>query len=153
MIFWIILIAYIEYYSIGVTILAKRSGVKKYGLCMIPFVSFFYMNKLVPDFKVLSIKVEKWGVLVIELVVISLAAFVYSQWGMANLPEISSKPLTQIMLVPICACMGILYLSIVSSTLKALFLMKSDFKLQWLVCATLLPIPFLLTMAGNKKID
>lgn len=38
---WIVFLAYMEIYSVGVTVLAKKSGMQRYGLCLIPFVSFF----------------------------------------------------------------------------------------------------------------
>ncbi len=151
MIGWIIFAIFLEYYSVGVTVLAKRNGMKNYGLCMIPFYSMFYMNKALGSFTVWSIKVEKWGRLAIELTLVCLGAYLYSQWGANHLTPQNAQPLAQIMRVPICACIFIGYLSFVNSTAKALFLMGAEFKCQWLVCALLLPIPFLLAFAGQKR--
>lgn len=150
MIWWAVFFIFIEYYSVGVMIYAKNNGMKNYGLCLIPFFAFFYMNEKICGFNVLGIKVSKWGQLTAELFIVCLLAFICTEWGAAHLTERNSIPLKQIMIIPILTSVLIFYLSMVKSTLRFIFLTRSEHKLQWLSCMLLLPIPFFIARVKAK---
>lgn len=149
---WIIFAVFIELYAVGMTVLAKHSQMKNYGLCLIPFVAFFYVDKILPNgFSALSIKIKSLGKLVITLLIVSLASYVYMQWGINNLPEKEIVPITQLMLVPISICFIIFWVALVSSTLTLMFGFGMEFKCENLVCILLIPIPFIMLFINRKK--
>lgn len=150
MVGWIVFLLFMELYGAGVAVYAKSRGMKNYALCLIPFVPFFVMDKLTGGFKVATIWVRKWGVLVIELVVISLAAYLYAQWGIHTLTERNIGPLIQIMWLPVAACLLVFYLTAIQATRKILFMTRRSFRFDWLLCMTLVAIPILTMVCGTK---
>ena len=149
---WIIFAIYIELFAVGMTFLAKNSQMKKYCLCLIPFVAFFYVDKILPNgFSALSIKIKNLGRLVITLVIVSILAYIYMQWGRNNLPEKEIGPITQLMLVPIVICVIILWVALVSATLTLMFGFGIEFKCEKLVCALLITIPFILIFINRNN--
>ena len=150
--YWIIVGVFIELYAVGMTVLAKNSQIKHYGLCLIPFVAFFYVDKILPQgFSVLSIQVKRFGRSVITLVLVSLGAYLYMQWGVNNLPEKEIVPITQLMFVPIGICLIIFWATVVSSTLTLMFGFGVEFKFEKLVCLLLIPVPFVLLFINRGK--
>ncbi len=149
---WIAFAIFIELYAVGMTALAKKSQMKNYALCLIPFVAFFYVDKILPDgFSAMTIKIKNFGKLVIILVIISLGAYVYMQWGVNNLPEKEIKPITQLMLVPITISIIIFWVALVSSTLTLMFGFGLEFKYEKLVCLLFISIPFLMFFINKNK--
>lgn len=149
---WIVFAVFIELYAVGMTVLAKNSQMKNYGLCLIPFVAFFYVDKIMPDgFSALSIKIQSFGKLVVTLLLVSIGAYLYMQWGVHNLPEKEIVPITQLMLVPISICLIIFWLALVYSTLTLMFGFGIEFKCEGLVCMLLFPIPFIMMFMNRSK--
>lgn len=149
---WIVFAIFIELFAVGMTVLAKKSQMKKYCLCLIPFVAFFYVDKILPNgFSALSIKIKGLGRLVITLVIISICAYAYMQWGCKNLPEKEIEPITQLMLVPIVICVIILWVALVAATLTLMFGFGMEFKCEKLVCMLLIPIPVILILMNRNN--
>lgn len=149
---WIIFAVFIELYAIGMTVLAKNSQMKNYGLCLIPFVAFFYVDKLLPDgFTALAIKIKGFGKLVIVLLLVSIGAYIYMQWGINNMPEAEIEPIIQLMLVPIGISLIIFWVALVASTLTLMFGFGIEFKCEKLVCILLITVPFLLMFMNKDK--
>ena len=149
---WIAFAIFIELYAIGMTALAKKSQMKNYALCLIPFVAFFYVDKILPNgFSAFTIKINALGKLVVKLVIVSIAAYIYMQWGVHNLPEKEIQPLTQLMLVPICMCVIVFWVALVSSTLTLIFGFGTEIKCERLICILLISIPFLLLAINKDK--
>ncbi len=150
MIGWIIFLAYMELYSAGVMLLAKKCGIGRYGLCLIPFVSFFFVDRITGGFSVCGIRVSKWGRQVIVLAVISLCATAYALWGVSHLTADNSAPLVQVMWVPIAFCILVFWLGTAFSAVRILFLLNASFRLDWLVCALFITVPFLFMFVRNR---
>ncbi len=149
---WIAFAIFVELYGVGVTVLAKSSQMKNYALCLIPFVAFFYVDKILPDgFSALTIKINALGKLVVKLLIVSIAAYIYMQWGVHNLPEKEIEPITQLMMVPIGICLIVFWVALVSSTLTLMFGFGAEIKCERLICILVLPIPFLLMFINKNK--
>ena len=57
---WIVFAVFLEMYSVSMAMLARRTGIKYYGLCLIPFVAFFFLDKIFPKgFSVFGIRVKR----------------------------------------------------------------------------------------------
>ena len=147
---WIVFLVYMEIYSAGVMVLAKKFGLQKYGLCLIPFVSFFFVDRILGGFSVCGIRVRSMGKLVVKLVIVCLFATAYAYWGLAHLAADDSSPLVQIMWVPAAFSMVVFWLATVFSAVRILFVMRASFRLDWLVCALFITVPFLFMFVHNR---
>ncbi len=149
---WIAFAIFIELYAVGMTVLAKNSQMKNYALCLIPFVAFFYVDKILPDgFSAFTIKMNSLGKLAVKLVAVSIAAYIYMQWGVHNLPEKEIVPITQLMMVPISICIIVFWVALVSSTLTLMYGFGTEIKCERLICILLISIPFLLMLINKNK--
>ena len=147
---WIAFAIFIEMYAVGMTVLAKKSQMEHYWLCLIPLVAFFYVDKILPNgFSAFTIKFQSLGKLVVKLLVVSLAAYIYMQWGINNLPEKEITPITQLMMVPIGICLIIFWVGLVSSTLTLMFGFGVEFKCERLMCILMFPIPVLMFLINK----
>ena len=125
---------------------------KNYALCLIPFVAFFYVDKILPNgFTSFTIKTNSLGKLVVKLLVVSIVAYIYMQWGVHALPDKEIEPITQFMLVPISICVIVFWVALVSSTLTLIFGFGMEIKCEKLICILLIPIPFLLMFINKSK--
>lgn len=149
---WLIVVVYLELYSAGMAIFARKRGMKRPALCLIPFVSFFFVDKQLGGFTVLSIKVKSLGKLALKLFVISLAACLYAAWGSAHLSEKNIEPLRQIMWVPVSFCILIGWLTVARSAGELLWRNGGSFKGDRLLCALLLPVPFVLAFFKERAV-
>ena len=148
---WIIFFAFLELYSIGVMVLARRSGLKYYGWCLVPFVAFFYVDKILSNgFVAIVIKFKGLGRLSIKLLIICIAAFAYMSWGIKNLDPRNIEPLKQLALVPISFCLVALWMGIVASTLTLMFGFGMEFKGEKIVCMLLITIPVILLFLNRE---
>ncbi len=147
---WIVFLAYMEVYSAGVMLLAKRCNLRKYGLCLIPFVSFFYVDRILGGFSVCGIRVKSLGKLVIKLAIVCLLATIYANWGLTHLNAENSAPLVEVMWVPVAFSMIVFWLTTVFSAVRILFEMRASFRLDWLVCALFVTVPFLFMFVRNR---
>lgn len=119
-IFWIANIMFfvlLELYSVGVMFAAKRCG-EDYKKSLIPFYSFYLVQKIVNNFSVLTIPVQKFHVMFLELYLLATGALLYACWGSTNLPEISASALWEIMAVIIGIAVLAMYGSILVSSCK-----------------------------------
>lgn len=149
---WIVFAVFMEAYSVGMTILAYRTGMKNYGFCLIPFVAFFFLDKILPEgFTIIGIRVKKMGALVLKLFVVCLAVYLYMQWGITHLASRNIEPLQQIALVPIGICVIIFWTTITASTLALLFGFEVSFKGEVFVCALLFTAPVLLAVMNKER--
>lgn len=153
MIGWILFLVFIEYYSVGAAILAKKSGKNNWLLNLIPFAAFFYIEKYLPEgFKILTVPVKKWGKLTIILTAVCLAAYLYGLWGQSYFTVADNREaLTMILWLPAGACIAIFWLGAAASAAAVLNKNNATFRCCSLVCLTLLPIPFLLAGAQKEK--
>ena len=149
---WIAFAIFVELYAVGMTVLAKNSQMENYLLCLIPFVAFFYVDKILPDgFRSFTIKTNSFGKMIVKMVIISIAAYIYMQWGVHNLPEKEIEPITQLMMVPIGICILVFWVTLVSSTLTLMYGFGMDIPCERLICILLIPIPFLLMFINKNK--
>ena len=148
---WIILLIWIEIYSIGITILAKRNKTPYYAIYLIPFVSLFYVDKFTGGFKVMTIPVKKWGETILIFLVIVILSQIGCQWAITTLSAEMAGYFVQIMLLPICTC-GLLYwFGTIASTLKMLNILGLDFKGAIFLVALMFPIPILLLRKSDEE--
>lgn len=139
----IIALTYLELYSFSLALFLSRQGVKHSWLCLIPFVCFYFLDKQVKGFTVLTIKAKSMLFVGIAMSLVILGASLYATWGKATLPEDSATPLFQLMLVPICLASFVMWASFSSVNTRLLFLSGHSFRLDWLVSLILLPLPIL----------
>ncbi len=152
--YWIFVgfIIYVELFSIGVTVAAYRRGCMKHpALCMIPFVAFFAVDRLVGDgFKIAGIVVKKWGITVPVMTAVCLLSYAYAAWGERTLNIVDAECLVQIMYVPVAVCAIVFWLGTVSSTCAVLFKFRARFKFDWLVSLLLITAPVLLIVCTKQ---
>lgn len=148
---WIITLALIEWYSIGITVLAYRKKEKLFLLNLIPFVSFFYIDKLVKGFTILVVPTKKWGLTSIILLVAALISTGLTYLGNAHFGAENAMYIQQIMLVPIVICLLLLYLGIVCSSLELyrMIEIKMPNYARVLSALFILPIPLALIIRGK----
>lgn len=138
---WIIFLAYIEAFGIGVAIFAKRRGRKEWAYYFIPFYAFTFANKTTKGFKVMSIPVDNLFKSVIVETAVCLLAFIYAKWGETHLGEIDAPCLKQIMWVPAGVALFIFYLGSVKSSLAVFEEWRCRFSCDWLIYLTLIALP------------
>lgn len=147
----IVFFVWLEIYSISIALIAKKDKIPKYGLCIIPFAAFFFVDTFTQGFKILTIPVKKWGVTVLLFVATIIIAYGGCVWSANAFPKEMAEYFKQIMLLPICACLFLLWLGVLKSTIKMLNIKKLNFKYSFLIVALLLPTPFLLCRKPNYK--
>lgn len=149
---WLIVFAIIEIYSIGITFLAYQNKEKCYLIYLIPFMSFFYIDKFVKGFNIAIIPTKKWGKLTIILLAVALICTGVTHLGNGYFEEENAMYLFEIMKVPLFACLIILYLGIVCSTfeLYKMIEIKANRFLQVLCALTIVGLPILLIVEGVK---
>lgn len=149
---WVAVALFVEIYSVAMAVLAKRSGVARYGLCLIPFAAFFYADKFLPNgFTVLGIRIKALGPLAVKAFVLALAAYLYARWGISHLDPRNIVPLKQLAMVPIGASAVVLWAAIAASTLELMFGFDSGFRGDNLVCMTLVSTPVILFTLNREK--
>ena len=74
----------------------------------------------------------------------------YAYWGLAHLAADDSAPLVQVMWVPAAFSMVVFWLATVFSAVRILFLLRASFRLDWLVCALFVTVPFLFMFVHNR---
>jgi len=140
----IAMLAFIELYSVGVMLLAKKIGEKDYKLCLIPFYAFYVTNRITGVFKVLTIPVQKFQGMIAILAVVCLAALAYACWGDTHLPDESAPSLWQIMGVVMGLCALLFWNAIIASSQKIFrrFNVKKE-GVATLLSALVITVPFL----------
>lgn len=148
---WICVLAITELYSIGITVLAYRNKEKFFYLNLIPFVSFFYIDKLVKGFSLLVIPTKKWGMTTLILLAVSIVSTGLIHLGAIHFGAENASYIKEIMLVPIVICLIIYYLGIVCSTLELyrIIEIKMPNFAKVITALTILPIPFALIIGGK----
>ena len=148
----IAILAFVELYSVGVTLLAKKLGEKDYKRCLIPFYAFYVVNRITGGFNVLTIPVKKYHGMVAILSVLSVLATVYACWGDTHLPVESAPSLWQIMGVILGLCALLFWLSIIASSTKIFrrFNVKKDKLAVWL-SALVITVPVLYAYYAKKN--
>ena len=138
----------------------KKNHQKNYGLCLIPFASFFYLEKYLKEYSIFGIKVKSLGKIAVSFTIICLICYLTifaAKQKLINLPiedqerySLQIKYLTQIMLVPIGFCILIFIINLAKSTSDLLFKYKCHFKMDLLVCLLTITIPFLIAKIKIK---
>ena len=148
---WICVLAITELYSIGITVLAYRNKEKLFYLNLIPFVSFFYIDKLVKGFSLLVIPTKKWGMTTLILLAVSIVSTGLIHLGAIHFGAENASYIKEIMLVPIVICLIIYYLGIVCSTLELyrIIEIKMPNFAKVITALTIIPIPFALIIGGK----
>ncbi len=149
---FLIALGCLEIYSIAFAVFEYKKGTKSWWLCLIPFLSFYFLDKELRGFSLLTIKIKSLLVTAVIMNLIALAAALISRWGFATLPARSSEPLFQLMLVPICFASLIMWMALGKTTSDLLFLYKRSFKCDLLVSLLLVTIPFLIVFINPKEI-
>lgn len=151
MIGWIVFLAWLEFYSVGITLLAKRRGSPRYGICMIPFASFFYVDSFTEGFFILTVPVKKWGKTVLIFCGVVILAQLGCVWADSALTAEMAGYFKQIMMLPVGFCLLVYWLGTIKSTSKMLDILKTNFKGAWILSALLIPIPALLLRKGSVQ--
>ena len=114
------IIAFIEYYSLGVYFMAKKCGYKNPSLCFIPFFAFKVQNEFTGVFTVLTIPVKKYHGMMISFFAVILLSCFYLFWGQENLLDKNAKQsLKSIMLLIIVVCALLIEISLLFGVKKA----------------------------------
>lgn len=143
MIGWIIFFAWLELYSAGIAAEAKRNGAKNYLIYLVPFAALFYVDSFTQGFYIAIVPVKKWAKTVMIFVAVVLLAQCGCIWAKGALNEEMAGYFAQIMALPVAACLLVYWLGTISSSAKILDMTGAGFPYEKLVCALLLPIPFL----------
>lgn len=153
MIGWIIFFTFMEIYSIGMCICAKRLGLKRCGLVLIPFAVFFYAEKIAGKFKILFFPVKKWGTKVIVFFIVTMLSYLFGAWAIEHQNPDYVRYLLDILWLVAGTCIGIVWLGISSST-EAILLRLNPFlsKIGSIACYLLLPVPFLLAFQEERPV-
>ncbi len=148
---WIIFIVYNILISIGIGLSCKRVGIEKWKWACLPFVSFFFLNRLTGGFKSCGIvKIKNWGMATIYLICVAALCHGLIDWGnRTRVPE-DAEALTQIMMIFIVLCIIIFYLGCIGFTKKILFVFKVSFKFEGIICALFITLPFILMVDLRK---
>ena len=154
-IFWIaniIFFAFLELYSVGVMFAAKRCGEKDYKKSLIPFYSFYLVQKMVDSFAVMTIPVRKFHIMFLELYLVAAGALLYACWGSTNLPEISASALWEIMAVIIGIVAVAMYGSLLVSSQKVYRRFRVEHE-GWMVVLSvpLVTIPLLYWYVSRRE--
>lgn len=144
MIGWIIFLVFMELYSIGMCIFLKRQDRKGWLFCLVPFVVFFYVQKLSGIFKILIFPVKKWGKTVLIAAVVTLLAYLFGVWSMQNQNPDYVQYLLEILWLVAGTCIGIVWLGIAASTEALLRRYHPFSRVLKPICYLLFPLPFLL---------
>ena len=151
MFYWIGTFLFLELYSLCFALHGLKKGNKKYWLCLVPFAVFYFLDKELKGFTVLTIRVKSMLFTSILMTVIAVVACLISRWGLATLPERSAAPLQQLMYVPLGFSIFISWICLAKTTSTLLFKNGCSFRADLLVCLLLLPIPFLILFMHPKE--
>lgn len=147
------LIAFVYYYSVGVYFVLKKLGVKDAGKAFIPFYAFSLLSKETYTFTIFTIPIKKYSKLIIMLFTVAVGAFAYGFWGDINLPELSIKPLWEIMYLIIFICFFCVYVSLINSTNKLMLRFKVEKTIViTLLAATLIGLPIAYYLLSKKEL-
>jgi len=146
------ILIFIEYYSIGIFLAAKKMGYEHPYRNFIPFYAFCTARRMSGQFTILTIPVNKMARMMIFVSTVTILAVIYAEWGSYNLPEASSESLWQIMLLVIGVCAFVFYLAIIMSSVKIFrrFNAKREY-LCTLFAVPLVTIPFLYGRAAKSS--
>jgi len=111
-------LAFIEFYSLGVWAAAKKAGERRCGLAFIPFYAFYLTGKMTGEFTILTIPVKKYHGFMLVITLLGLGAHLYASWGATGLPAVSSEALWQIMYIVFVLAAGLAYISLLTSSRK-----------------------------------
>lgn len=145
------ILIFLELYGISVGLIERREGNRRFWLCFIPFVAFYFVDARLHGFTVLTIRVKSLLLTMILMGVIALAAFLVSQWGIARFPSEASEPLAQLMYVPMGFAAFVAWVCLGKTSSDLLFLFHHEFPCDLLVCLLLLPIPAFFAIIAFRK--
>ena len=148
---WIVFFVYVVLISIGIGLCCKRAGIEEWKWACLPFVSFFFLNRLTGGFKTLGmIRVNNWGKSTITLMLVcALCQFVIT-WGNNHLAPEDAEALFQILILFIVLAGIIFYLGCIGFTMKIISVFKASFRFEGLVCALFITMPFILMVDLRK---
>ena len=144
MFYWIGTFLFLELYSLCFALYGLKKGNKKYLLCLVPFAVFYFLDKELKGFTVLTIRVKSMLFTSILMTVIAVVACLISRWGLA-------APLQQLMYVPLGFSIFISWICLAKTTSTLLFKNGCSFRADLLVCLLLLPIHFLILCMHPKE--
>ena len=144
-------LAFIELYGIAVGLIEHREGNRRFWLCFIPFVAFYFVDARLRGFTVLTIRVKSLLFTMILMSAIALLAALVQFWGVARFPVEASEPLRQLMYVPIGFAAFVAWVCLGKPSSDLLFLFHHEFPADLLVCLLLLPIPVLFLFIAFRK--
>lgn len=159
---WIVCLVICEILSACITVACKKTGIKNWALCLIPFAFPFYVQKIAKRFSVLTIPMKKYGKTIMILLVIAfLVTVAYVVGGNAidaqnplDLNKTAMHCFRQIMILPILVCAFILYLSIVKSTIATADRFDLRFKGDVLFYLLILPCAVVyLRVSPDREVD
>ena len=153
--FWITalcILAFVEYYSVGVMLLAKKAGEQDAKKCLIPFYAFFVVGRLTGGFKVLSIPVKKFHIVMAEYAIFILLAVLYACWGDINLPWESSEALWEIMWVIIALMAFLFWVSLMVSAERLFVRFNVEKKaIAVALCVMVITIPVVFAFVSRNQ--
>lgn len=150
-IIWIAFFGYVALISIGIGLCCKRAGIKEWRWACLPFVSFFFLNRLTGGFKSVGIiRINDWGISTILLVLLCALCHFLIVWGNNNLVPEDAEALKQILILFVAFSGIIFYFGCIGFTMKILYVFKASFRYEGLVCALFITLPFILMVDLRK---
>lgn len=148
----IVILSFIEVYSLAIMVLAKKAGINNYRMAFIPFYSFLLVGKIIGVFSIMTIPVKKYHSYMLTIFIIFMLALIYANWGTINLPEVSSDALIQIMsiLYVLCALLTWISLIITSKKIFRKYRITKE-KTFTLLTVFVITIPFLYLYASKNS--
>lgn len=152
----LVLIVFIamEWALVGTAALMKARGEKHWYLAFIPFYGFFRMQRLTGEFRMLTIPVKKYGVMMTELFAVILLAWLFGEWGNAHLPAMSRESLEQILYLPYGVCIALIWAGQLKAAMKLFRMMRVEhYALYSLATALVVTAPIALVLCRKREID
>ena len=142
---WIVYIAYVALFSLGLGLAARHAGETCWKRICVPFVSFYYVNRLTRGgYTLFGIRVRNWGNACLLLTLIGgLFSVLYlsAEWF---LDPVDIVALRQIALVPVVLVAAIFYFNCIAITLRVMYVFRVRFRGDVWFCALFVVLPAVL---------
>ena len=151
---WILgaVLLYLELFSVGIAILNKSLGERRWYLALIPVYGLRYVENAAGVFKVLVVPVKKCALFVAELLLVILLCCLYWQWGIYNVVSDGVKNLGQIMILPVTICYALMYITVLSASARIYKRFNVRLYVLWvLLSMLLLPIPCIFYAIKDRR--
>ena len=142
---WVIYFGYVLLFSLGIGFACKHAGESGWKRACLPFVSFYYVNRLTRGgYTVFGIRIKNWGnASLLCTAVAGLFSLLYESAAWFLAPE-DVAALRQIALVPIVLVAVVFYLNCIAITLRTMYVFRVRFRGDVWFCALFVVLPAVL---------